>query len=479
MGSKYTAAAAYIAVLNHLMAVEPLIAEQILAELADQRKSLKLIASENYSSLSVQLAMGNLLTDKYSEGYPFHRFYSGCDHVDIIEQRAADLASQLFGSDHAYVQPHSGADANLVAFLAVLNQKVGLSQIEKMGKASLDQLSAEELSILRAEMQKQTLMGLSLHSGGHLTHGYRHNVSALLFRPVSYDVDPHTHRLDYAAIEQLAKQHRPLILMAGYSAYARRINFAKMREIADSVGATLIVDMAHFAGLVAGGVFTGEENPIPYAHIVTSTTHKTLRGPRGGLILCQKEYVDSINRGCPMVLGGPLQQIIAAKALAFKEALAPSFKDYAHKIVANARALAEGLMKRGLKVITDGTDNHLVLVDLSQEPITGRQAEQALREVGITANRNMVPFDPKGPWYTAGIRLGTPALTTRGLGADEMDLIAGWIHTVIKNTTPEIVEKTGKPSAARYKLDSKTSENVKHQVQELLKQFPLYPEIEM
>lgn len=468
---------AYSAILSLLEDVEPIVAKQIRAELNEQRSCLKLIASENYSSLPVQLAMGNLLTDKYSEGHPFHRFYAGCEHVDIIEQHAVDYAKELFNADHAYVQPHSGADANLVAFMAILLERVSNKTVEQLGKKNLDALTEVEFDELRLVMAKQTLMGLSLHSGGHLTHGYRHNISAKLFRPVSYDVDPTTHLLDYKQIHQMAKKEKPLILMAGYSAYSRRINFAKMREIADDVGAVLVVDMAHFSGLVAGGVFKGDENPIPHAHIVTSTTHKTLRGPRGGIILCQNEFADAINRGCPLILGGPLEHVIAAKAIAFKEALSPSFKEYSQKVVDNASALAVGLMKRGLKLVTDGTDNHLLLIDLSKSEITGRQAELALSELGITVNRNMVPFDPKGPWYTGGVRIGTPALTTRGLGESEMDQIAEMISTVLGNLRPAMVEKTGKPSLARFELDASIKEKVEGQVAELLKQYPLYPEI--
>lgn len=474
-----SAAKAYLATLEHLKEVAPEIAQAIVQELKDQRRHLKLIASENYSSLSVQLAMGNLLTDKYSEGYPFHRFYAGCENVDVIEQRAVDLAKQLFGADHAYVQPHSGADANLVALWAILTNRIQSKRIEKLGKKNLDALTAEEFEELRKELGKQTLMGLSLHSGGHLTHGYRHNVSAKMFRAVTYDVDPKTGLLDYSQIAKIAKKEKPLVLLAGYSAYPRRINFAKMREIADSVGAVLMVDMAHFAGLVAGGAFVGEENPIPFAQIVTSTTHKTLRGPRGGLVLCKAEFADDVNKGCPLILGGPLPHVIAAKAIAFKEALEPKFRTYAKQVIDNANALAVGLIKRGLKLVTDGTDNHLIIIDLSDKEITGRQAELALTEVGITVNRNMVPFDPKGPWYTAGVRLGPPALTTRGMGIDEMDEIAESIVCVLNNLKPAIVEKTGKPSLANYTIEKKWIKKAQDKVKELTDKYPLYPELKI
>lgn len=475
--SDSSAAKAYNATLEHLKGVAPEIAGAIIQELKDQRRHLKLIASENYSSLSVQLAMGNLMSDKYSEGYPLHRFYAGCENVDLIEQRAADLAKELFGAQHAYVQPHSGADANLVALWAILTKRIQSPRIEKLGKSTLDALTPEEFETLRQELANQTLMGLSLHSGGHLTHGYRHNVSAKMFRAVTYDVDPKTCLLDYGKIAEMASKEKPLVLMAGFSAYSRCINFAKMREIADSVGAVLMVDMAHFSGLVAGKAFTGDEDPIPFAQIVTSTTHKTLRGPRGGFVLCQKEFADDVNKGCPLILGGPLPHIIAAKAIAFNEALQPEFRAYVQRVLENANALAVGLIKRGMSVVTGGTDNHLLLVDLSDMEITGRQAELALTEVGITVNRNMVPFDPKGPWYTAGIRIGPPALTTRGMGIDEMDQIADCIVSVLNNLKPAMVEKTGKPSRARYTIEQKWIERAKAKVKELTEHYPLYPEL--
>jgi glycine hydroxymethyltransferase len=461
---------AYIAALDHLQKVAPRIYQSIVQELKDQRSYLKLIASENYSSLTVQLAMGNLLTDKYSEGYPLHRFYAGCENVDSIESYGAELANTLFQTEHAYLQPHSGADANLVAFWAILTEKVQSLELHKLGKEKLDELSDTQFEQLRQALCNQKIMGLSLASGGHLTHGYRHNVSGKMMRSIPYDVDPQTGLLDYDAIRQKALQEKPLILVAGYSAYARAINFAKMRSIADEVGACFMVDMAHFAGLVAGGVFKGDENPVPFAHILTTTTHKTLRGPRGGLILCKKEYAESVNRGCPLILGGPLPHVMAAKAVAFQEALAPSFSTYAHQIVANAKALAAGLIKRGINLLTGGTDNHLIMLDLTKFNITGRQAESVLRQAWITSNRNMIPADPNGPWYTSGIRLGTPALTTLGMKEKEMDVIAETIAMVLSNIQPGATK-------AKATLEPAILQRAQASIQSLLQQFPLYPEL--
>jgi glycine hydroxymethyltransferase len=329
------AAIAYMASLDAIQVEHPLITNKIVQELKDQRSHLKLIASENFSSLPVQLAMGNLLTDKYSEGVPFHRFYAGCDNVDVIEEAAVEEAKKIFGSDHAYVQPHSGADANLVAFWSILVYRVQNKELEALGKKSIDELTPEEYEKIRIHLCSQKVMGMSLNSGGHLTHGFRHNVSAKMMHSVPYEVDAKTGLLDYAALAEKVKKEKPAILIAGYSAYPRLINFAKMREIADSVGATLVIDMAHFAGLVAGKVMTGEYNPIPYGHLVTSTTHKTLRGPRGGLVLCQKEFKEVVDKGCPLVLGGPLPHVMAAKAIAFKEANTVAFQIYASQIVKN------------------------------------------------------------------------------------------------------------------------------------------------
>lgn len=468
---------AYLAALDHLKQTYPLIADKIIDELHSQRTTLKLIASENFSSLSVQLAMGNLLTDKYSEGFPFHRFYAGCENVDVIEAQAAKLACSLFNTEHAYVQPHSGADANLVAFWAILTERVQNPEMEKLGKKNPDSLTSEEFEKIRKLLCNQTFMGLSLSSGGHLTHGFRQNISAKMMRAVNYDVDKKTGLLDYAKIAETAREVKPLILLAGYSAYPRLINFAKMREIADEVGAVLMVDMAHFAGLVAGKALTGDEDPAPFAHVITSTTHKTLRGPRGGLVLCKKEFSGSIDKGCPLVLGGPLPHVIAAKSIAFEEASTKNFQNYASQIVKNAKALAEGLMKRGIDLVTKGTDNHLVLIDLTNLGITGRIGETALTQAGLTVNRNMIPFDPNGAWYTSGIRLGTPALTTLGMEEKEMDEIAEIIAMILKKTHPAKNETTGELSKARGEIAENVLEWARERGLSLLGRFPLYEEL--
>ena len=464
-------------------AVSPSIAASIAQELADQRSNLKLIASENFSSLAVQLAQGTLFTDKYAEGYPGHRFYAGCDNVDAIEAEAAALARELFGAEYAYVQPHSGADANLVAFLAILSATVETPALERIGYTNPSAVPADEWERMRAEFTGQRLLGMDYYSGGHLTHGYRHNVSSLLLEAHSYTVDHETMLLDYDTIHAQARELRPRILLAGYSAYSRKIDFARMREIADDVGATFMVDMAHFAGLVAGGVFTGNFSPMPYAHVITSTTHKTLRGPRGGLVLSTAEFGPVIDKGCPMVLGGPLSHVMAAKAVAFREALHPDFKQYAQAVVDNARTLAQELIRRGAQVLTGGTDNHLLLVDVTGSyGITGRQAESALRSCAITLNRNSLPFDVNGPWYTSGLRLGSPAITTLGMGADEIaeiaDIITGVLaHVTQKSTTGE--DGVTKVSKAHYELPSATAEAARKRVQDLLQRFPLYPEIDL
>lgn len=469
--------AAYLAILDHLESAAPSVAAGIKGELHAQRSTLKLIASENYSSLSVQLAMGNLLTDKYCEGYPYHRFYAGCENVDKIELEAAQLAQKLFGMDHAYVQPHSGSDANLVAFWAILTQRVQEPQLEKWGNKTLDQLTDVDFETLRMQLCQQSFMGLGLSSGGHLTHGFRQNVSAKMMRAINYEVDPKTGRLNYDTIASIAREHKPLILLAGYSAYPRRINFAKMREIADEVGAVLMADCAHFAGLIVGKTFSDEEDPGQYAQILTTTTHKTLRGPRGGLVLCQKEFTDTVNKGCPLVLGGPLPHVIAAKLLAFQEAARAEFRVYAQQIIDNARALAQGLIKRGIKLVTGGTDNHIVLIDLTHLGITGRIAERALEQAKITASRNMIPFDKNGAWYTSGIRLGSAALTSLGMQMDQMDEVADLISKVLHNTTPERARKTGKWSKAYGKTDFSVLREVERRLQLLLCDFPLYPQL--
>lgn len=467
-----SAVIAYLAALDHIHEVAPHVADSIIQELKDQRSHLKLIASENFSSLAVQLAMGNLLTDKYAEGYPHHRFYAGCDNVDALEDNARQQLVQLFGADCAYVQPHSGADANLVAFWSILIQRVQNKEIERLGKKTLDELSPEEYEKVRQLLVNQKMMGMSLNSGGHLTHGYRHNVSSKMMHAVVYDVDPKTELIDYAVLAEKARREKPAILLAGYSAYPRKINFAKMREIADSVGATFMVDMAHFAGLVAGKVFTGDFNPIPYAHIVTSTTHKTLRGPRGGFLLCKKEFEDTVNKGCPLVLGGPLPHVIAAKAIAFQEARDPSFSKYAQNIVTNSRALAANLQEHGVRITTGGTDNHLLVIDLTTYGLTGRQAETALRAAGITANRNAIPFDKNGPWYTSGVRVGTPAVTTLGMGPNEMKEIGSMIIDILENTVPGATK-------AQSTTEPGVLKRTQQRLSALLQKFPLYPEIDL
>ena len=471
------AAIAYAASLSAIAGVYPDIAKSIVQELFDQRRYLKLIASENFCSLPVQLAMGNLLTDKYSEGIAGRRFYAGCGNVDAIESHAVDLAKKIFQAEHAYVQPHSGADANLVAFWAILVQRIQSKEIERLHKKTLDELTPEEYEAVRKLLVSQKVMGLGLGSGGHLTHGYRHNISSKMMQAVSYEVDPETGLLNYSTLQAAVKKEKPLILLAGYSAYPRRIDFAKMREIADSVGAVLMVDMAHFSGLVAGKVFQGPYNPIPFAHIVTSTTHKTLRGPRGGLILCNAEFKEAVDKGCPLVLGGPLPHVMAAKAIAFKEADSPSFSKYAHQVVANAKALAEAFLQEGVKVITGGTENHLLLLDVTSSfGITGRQAELLLREAHLTVNRNMIPRDQNGPWYTSGVRIGTPAVTTLGMKEKEMKEIAS-IATSLLKEAKSMTDENGTPSRSKAKTSAPALSQAQERVSQLLKHFPLYPEL--
>ena len=470
----------YYTALKLVREKSPLVADAIVNELENQRSSLKLIASENYSSINVQAAMGNLLTDKYAEGFPYHRFYAGCENIDILEEEASKKAAELFGAEFAFVQPHSGSDANLCAYHAILHKRVELPFIEKLGLKSIDELTKEQLNELRTLLYSQRLLSLDYYSGGHLTHGYRHNVSGKMFEVYYYGVDKDTYLLNYDTIRKQAKEIKPLILLAGYSAYPRKINFKVMKEIADEVGAVLMVDMAHFAGLVAGGVFEGEYNPVKWADVVTSTTHKTLRGPRGGIVLSKLEFKDSIEKACPLMMGGPIAQVMAAKCIAFEEALTPSFKEYAHQIVKNASELALALTKEGLTVVTGGTDNHLVLIDVSTLGLTGRQAESVLREAHLTMNRNALPFDKNGPWYTSGLRLGTPALTTLGMKEKEMEKIAKIIATVLKNTkAKEDPKQPNGLSRAKYIIDELVIDKVKKDVQNLLNKFRLYPELEL
>ena len=464
---------AFRSALEVVRTIEPRIADAIAQELTDQRESLKLIASENYASPAVLLAMGNWLSDKYAEGTIGRRFYAGCQNVDTVESVATEHARELFGAPYAYVQPHSGIDANLVAYWAILADRVEVPYLKKFERRQVNDLTDAEWAELRAAFGNQRMLGMSLDAGGHLTHGFRPNISGKMFDQRSYGVDPATGQIDYEALRATAREFKPLVIVGGYSAYPRKVNFRIMREIADEVGATFMVDMAHFAGLVAGKVFTGDFDPIPHAHIVTTTTHKSLRGPRGGAVLCGPELSDQVDRGCPMVLGGPLAHVMAAKAIAFAEARQPSFAGYAQSIVDNSQALAEGLLQRGVQLVSGGTDNHLVLIDVHPFGLTGRQAEQALLDSGIVTNRNAIPQDPNGAWYTSGIRVGTPALTSRGLGTAEMDQIAELIHTVLSQTTPAAGSK------AKYNLDAALADRIGKQATELLAPFPLYPSVDL
>ncbi|MBQ8795742.1 MAG: serine hydroxymethyltransferase [Clostridia bacterium] len=376
------------------------VGEAMLLEQKRQQQNIELIASENIASPAVMAAMGTLLTNKYAEGYPGKRYYGGCEKVDIVEEIARKRACELFGAEHANVQPHSGAQANLAVYFAMLNPG-------------------------------DTIMGMSLSEGGHLTHGSPVNMSGKYYNFVPYGIDGETHRINYDTVRQIALECKPKMIVAGASAYPRAIDFKKFREIADEVGAYLMVDMAHIAGLVAAGA---HENPVPYCDFVTSTTHKTLRGPRGGLILCKEKYAKDIDKAIfPGTQGGPLMHIIAAKAVCFGEALSDDFKEYGKKVVENCAALAEGLTKRGLKLVSNGTDNHLLLMDLRDMDITGKELENRLDEVRITVNKNTVPNEPRSPFVTSGIRIGTAAVTTRGLGVEEMDKIAELIAMVIED----------------------------------------------
>ncbi|NLK99462.1 MAG: serine hydroxymethyltransferase [Clostridiales bacterium] len=380
---------------------DPEIADAITLEIGRQRDHIELIASENFVSKAVMAAMGSQLTNKYAEGYPGKRYYGGCEFVDIAENLAIDRAKDLFGCSYANVQPHSGAQANMAVYFALL----------KPG---------------------DTIMGMNLNHGGHLTHGSPVNMSGSYYKIVPYGVDDSGY-IDYDEVRRIAHESKPKLIVAGASAYARSIDFKKFREVADEVGALLMVDMAHIAGLVAAGY---HESPIPYAHVTTTTTHKTLRGPRGGMILSSAEFADKykLNKAVfPGIQGGPLMHVIAAKAVCFKEALQPDFKDYAKKVVENAQALAAGLINRGFNLVSGGTDNHLMLVDLQNMGVTGKKAEKLLEEANITCNKNTVPNDPASPFVTSGIRLGTAAVTSRGFGAEDMDVIAEAIYLLIKD----------------------------------------------
>ena len=468
-------ATAYTNALEVIGATEPGVAAAIRGELENQRRQLKLIASENYASPAVLLTMGNWLSDKYAEGTPGHRMYAGCEMVDRVETLASDHAIALFGAEHAYVQPHSGIDANLVAYWAILAKRVEVPALEEASAKHVNDLSPDAWDHLRHSFNEQRMLGMSLDAGGHLTHGFRPNISGKLFNQASYGVDPESGLIDYDALARQAREWRPLVLVGGYSAYPRNPNFAVMAEIAEEVGATFMVDMAHFAGLVAGKVLTGDFDPVPHAGVVTSTTHKSLRGPRGGLVLCKSDYAPFVDKGCPMVLGGPLPHVMAAKAVALAEARRPSFAAYAAAIVANARALAEGLSRRGVKLVTGGTDNHIVLMDVEASfGLTGRQAESALLDSGVVTNRNSVPSDPNGAWYTSGVRMGTPALTTLGFATDELDEVAGVIAEALRATQP-----ASGTSKAKYTIDAKVAERCRRRCRDLLTAHPLYPEIEL
>ncbi len=386
--------------LENVKKVDPEVAAAITKEIGRQRNKIELIASENFVSPAVIEAMGTPLTNKYAEGYPGKRYYGGCEYVDVVEELARERAKELFGAEFANVQPHSGAQANFAVFFAIMEPG-------------------------------DTYLGMNLAHGGHLSHGSPVNVSGKYFNVVPYGVDDKTHRIDYDALRQLAIENKPKMILAGASAYAREIDFKKFREIADEVGAYLMVDMAHIAGLVAAGL---HPSPVPYADFVTTTTHKTLRGPRGGLILCKEKYAQMINKAVfPGAQGGPLMHVIAAKAVCFKEALSPEFKEYQSRVKNNAAALCDELMKLGIDIVSGGTDNHLMLLDLSKKGLTGKEVEHNLDEVGITANKNTIPNDPQSPFVTSGIRLGSPAVTTRGFKEEDMREVAQIIAMVIND----------------------------------------------
>ena len=399
---------------ENLKNTDPQVHDAILKELDRQKNKIELIASENFVSNSVMEAMGSYMTNKYAEGYPANRYYGGCENVDIVEDLARERVKELFGAEHANVQPHSGAQANMAVYLALL-------------------------------APGDTVLGMNLSHGGHLTHGSKVNSSGKLYNFVPYGVDKETGRIDYEEIERLALEHKPKLILAGASAYARIIDFKKFREICDKVNAYLFVDMAHIAGLVAAGL---HPNPVEYADVVTSTTHKTLRGPRGGLILCKSEHAKAIDKAIfPGTQGGPLMHVIAAKAVCFNEALKPEFKEYQNQIIKNASALATELLKLGFNLVSGGTDNHLILIDLRNKNITGKDLETKLDSVGITVNKNSVPFDTEKPTITSGIRIGTPAVTSRGFNEDDMKEIAQLINMVVENYDEKFDEITSRVKA--------------------------------
>jgi glycine hydroxymethyltransferase len=403
---------------------DPQVFQAIQDELKRQQTKIELIASENFVSEAVMEAQGSVLTNKYAEGYPGRRYYGGCEYVDVVEELARERAKQIFGAEHANVQPHSGAQANMAVYFTVLEHG-------------------------------DTVLGMNLSHGGHLTHGSPVNFSGIQYNFVEYGVDPETHLINYDDVLEKARMHKPKLIVAGASAYPRIIDFKRFREIADEVGAYLMVDMAHIAGLVAAGL---HPNPVPYAHFVTTTTHKTLRGPRGGMILCKEEFAKQIDKAIfPGIQGGPLMHVIAAKAVALGEALQDSFKTYAQNIVNNAKRLAEALMNEGFTLVSGGTDNHLLLVDLRSLQLTGKVAEKVLDDIGITVNKNTIPYDPESPFVTSGIRIGTAAVTSRGFGLEEMDEIASIIALALKNIDNE--EKL---------------EEARRRVAALTEKFPLY-----
>ena len=413
--------------MKHLRETDPQIYEVIQKELKRQQENIELIASENFTSLSVLEAQGSVLTNKYAEGYPQKRWYGGCEYVDEAESLALNRVKELFKAEHANVQPHSGSQANMAVYFAAV----------KPG---------------------DTVLAMDLSAGGHLTHGHPHNFSGMFYKMVGYGVDPQTEALNYDAILKLALEHKPKMILAGASAYPRIIDFKKFREICDKVGAYFFVDMAHIAGLVAAGL---HPSPVPYADFVTSTTHKTLRGPRGGFILCREEFAKKIDaRIFPGIQGGPLMHVIAAKAVAFGEALKPEFKVYQKQLAANAKELALALEKCGFRIVSGGTDTHLMLVDLSKKNITGAEASKLLGEVNITVNKNLIPFDKLSPFVTSGIRLGTAAVSTRKMGLKQMQQIADLIYRAVES-----------------KLDQEKLKAIKEEVVNFTNQFPLYPEL--
>jgi len=409
--------------MNLLQQQDPDVWAAIAAETERQQDGLEMIASENYTSVAVMQAVGSVLTNKYAEGYPGRRYYGGCEHVDVVENLARDRAKQLFGAEHANVQPHSGSQANQAVYVTLLQPG-------------------------------DTVLGLDLAHGGHLTHGMKLNLSGQLYKFFSYGVTKDTHRIDFDQVARLAKEHKPKLIVAGASAYPREIPHEKFADIARECGAKLFVDMAHYAGLVAAGV---HNNPVPVADFVTTTTHKTLRGPRSGLVLCRQEYAKDLDRSVfPGLQGGPLMHVVAGKAVCFGEALSPDFKAYGQAIIDNAKALAETLLSGGLKLVSGGTDNHLMLVDVTAVGIGGKLATEALERCGITVNMNMIPFDTRKPMDPSGVRIGTPALTTRGMGTDEMKRVGGWILEALKHPN-----------------DAAVQQRVRGEVSQLCSQFPV------